>query len=698
MKYIYKILSLIATIVLLQSCDEPDIREEQSEQTVKIAVVLCDDSYDRWKRIMDLAQKNIREATNINPVFEFYDEDGHDLMILAYELAKDESIACVIGCESEANTDILAYQMSRLKSPKPMFTFNTSQEVIRKYARSGFMWGLSESDITQSEILLTLIATDVVNREVALIASNSTYGQTFIDWFAFQASELGLTPLAIKTYDDITEIAPIMIELEELKCPIVCVPNSGYEAVEMMKYTKNGYFSHKAFSKKTIELLKKQEGGKDFVMHGVTMVSNPSSGFQDIYEARYGDAPIFGEAQLYDAIMVTSLASVLSKARDISLNQAIHDLLAGDDYHLGGWTSEGIEMVFEQIVEERILPHISGALGRFEFSPDKHTIINYSTYAYQYLSDCQFYQTDFVSRGGGVGSSEYGAWMWNKVFDQDFDYFQGEENVAEYEDTKAVLIATSTGWENYRHQADILAYYQFLKKHNFTDDDILLIMADDIVYDRNNPYPGQVIRDNVMMENLYENVVVDYKLEEITPSDLKKILLGQKSEALPMVLESTEGDNVLLVWSGHGVPGTLLWDDNRAEVNSRYMSGLLRDMYSSGKYRKLFGIVEACYSGSVAQECVGVPKMLLMTATNDKETSKAELYASLWKTYLTNSFNSAVLHTLQTKGFYSLSIKDLYSETFSNTMGSHVTLYNMENFGNVFFNNVCEYFSNELPD
>ena len=119
MKYIYKILSLIATIVLLQSCDEPDIREEQSEQTVKIAVVLCDDSYDRWKRIMDLAQKNIREATNINPVFEFYDEDGHDLMILAYELARDESIACVIGCESEANTDIFAVDVAHDIQHKP---------------------------------------------------------------------------------------------------------------------------------------------------------------------------------------------------------------------------------------------------------------------------------------------------------------------------------------------------------------------------------------------------------------------------------------------------------------------------------------------------------------------------------------------------------------------------------------------------
>ena len=93
----------------------------------------------------------------------------------------------------------------------------------------------------------------------------------------------------------------------------------------------------------------------------------------------------------------------------------------------------------------------------------------------------------------------------------------------------AVLVAASQAWKNYRHQADVLGMYQYLKRQGYDDDHIVLIMADDIVYDKNNPYPGQVIRDNVMMENLYENVVVDYKLEEITPSDLKKILLGQKS-------------------------------------------------------------------------------------------------------------------------------------------------------------------------
>ena len=694
MKHINKILFLIATIVLLQSCDEPKVKEERPERQVKIAVVLTEDSRDRWDRIINLAQNNIRQATDVYPVIEFYDEESHDMMNLAYDLARDESVACVIGCESEANTEILAYQMSRLKKSKPMFTFNTSQEVIRKYARMGFMWGFSESDITQSEVILSQIATDVNNREVALIASDSAYGQTFIDWFAFQASELGLTPLAVRTFNKISEIGSVMNDLLELDCPIVCVPNSYFEAAEMMKYTDDGYFSHKAFNPKILELMKHSQSDIDYMMYGVTMVSNPSSGFQDVYEARYGQVPIFGEAQLYDAIMVASLAYAMSQEFGISLNQAVRDLLAADDLYFGGWTSDGIEMAFEQIVEEHTVPNISGALGKFLFSPDKHTIINYSTYAVQYMSNHRFYQTDYVSRGGGAGSSEHGAWIWNKMFDQDFDYKQEDADIKDYKGTKAVLIATSTGWENYRHQADLLAYYQCLKRNNFTDDDILLIMADDIANDTRNPYPGQVIRDNALLENLYTDVTIDYRLDELTPSDLKKILLGQKSEKLPTVLDSTDGHNVLLVWSGHGVPGTLLWGENQKTINGRFMSELFREMYSAGKYRKMFGVIEACYSGSVAKECVGVPKLLLMTATNDKETSKAELYNTLWRTYLTNSFNAAVIKDLQERNIYTLSIKDLYSDVFSQTMGSHVTLYNTENFGNVFFNSVGDYFSN----
>jgi glycosylphosphatidylinositol transamidase (GPIT) subunit GPI8 len=219
-------------------------------------------------------------------------------------------------------------------------------------------------------------------------------------------------------------------------------------------------------------------------------------------------------------------------------------------------------------------------------------------------------------------------------------------------------------------------------------------MADDLASNKKNPYPGQVIRDNLSLENLYTDVTIDYKLEDLTPVDLKQILLGRRSEKLPTVLDSTDGHNVLLIWTGHGVPGSMLWDDSRNIITGSYMSDLFKEMYSAGKYRKMFGVIEACYSGSVAMECVGVPKLLLMTATNDKETSKAELYSSVWRTYLTNSFNAAVLKTLQERNIHVLSVKDLYTEVFSQTMGSHVTLYNAENFGNVFFNPIGPFFSN----
>ena len=217
-------------------------------------------------------------------------------------------------------------------------------------------------------------------------------------------------------------------------------------------------------------------------------------------------------------------------------------------------------------------------------------------------------------------------------------------------------------------------------------------MADDIVSHPKNPYPGQVIRDSRQLGNLYVDVKADYKLDEITPFDLKNILLGKSSEKLPVVLDAEDDDNVLLVWSGHGSPGTLLWNGNQKTITGEFMSNLFNEMHSAGKYRKLFGIIEACYAGGVASKCVGTPNLLLMTAANDKETSKAELYAPLWGTYLTNSFTLTTLQTIQEKANDGLSIEELYSECFSNTMGSHVTLYNMEYFGNIFFNYVNDYF------
>ena len=73
-----------------------------------------------------------------------------------------------------------------------------------------------------------------------------------------------------------------------------------------------------------------------------------------------------------------------------------------------------------------------------------------------------------------------------------------------------------------------------------------------MAFNTKNPYPGQIIRDSKQLDNLYTDVKVDYKLDQITPFDLKNILSGKSSEKLPIVLETEDHDNVLLLWSGHG--------------------------------------------------------------------------------------------------------------------------------------------------
>lgn len=695
MKQIYAILlSFLALSCILGCTDKPLEENSPILKEVRIAVILPAEKRDRWDRIIDMARSNISEATGILPVIEFYDENSHDLMTLAYGLARDESIVSVIGCEGDSNTETLAYQMSRLKNKKPMFTFNTSQEVIRKYSRQGFMWGLSESDITQSEVILAQIGQSVEFKEVALLACSSSYGQTFVDWFAFQAHELGLDPVRICQYSSINEIAGYIDELSELMCPIVCVPDNAEEAAEMARHPRlfMPYFTHKAFSDKTIEILKKSGSDESIFLQGITLAPDPSSGFQDIYEAKYGQIPAFGEAQLYDAIMVTCLAHAVSDVFGISVNQATSDLLKQEDLGFGRWRKFGIEEAYSSLTEKNELPYISGASGQLSFHPEKHTIIQYSTYSVQYMSNFKFYQTDYISRADGKNTSSiHGAWEWNKFFDQDFDQFQEDAGLKDWKGNKAVLIAASSGWSNYRHQADILEYYHMLKGNGFTDDDIILIAADDLAQNKENPQPGTIIGTIDPTANLYENVEIDYRLNEITVQDLKSILLGESSEKLNKVLDSDEHDNLLFVWSGHGLPQSLVWNGNEKAMNSSFFKNMLQAMHDKGKYRKMLGIIEACYSGSVAKECTGIPKLLLMTATNDMETSKAEHYDIGWNTYLSNTFSSSVLNAVGKNN--EISIKDLYSYAFSMTMGSHVTLYNVDQFGNVFTNYADEYFT-----
>ncbi|KAF3942986.1 hypothetical protein CMV_030415 [Castanea mollissima] len=57
----------------------------------------------------------------------------------------------------------------------------------------------------------------------------------------------------------------------------------------------------------------------------------------------------------------------------------------------------------------------------------------------------------------------------------------------------AVLVAGSSGYGNYRHQADICHAYQLLKKDGLKEENIVVFMYDDIANNELNPRPGIII-------------------------------------------------------------------------------------------------------------------------------------------------------------------------------------------------------------
>jgi ABC-type branched-subunit amino acid transport system substrate-binding protein len=685
---------------MLLSCDSLPEEDTTGLKEVRIAVVLPEK--DRgliWNNALKLAAENIRKAgIGVRIVYEWVDEESVDLTEVGLSLSERADIHSIIGCNVSTNTQKLAFALARKKENlKPLFTFSTSQELPRIFGHRGFLWGLCETDISQSEIILSCIANENPEfKKVALLAADDIYGQTFVDWFAFQAVELDMEPVCIVTYKSSSELESSLDRIVESGADaIVCVPAAVEDVIPVQNYVDNFMytsesgrgiilmFTDKAYNKAILN----EDKSVDFIS-GLAPSSHPSSGFSVSYEALYDRLPYAGEAEVYDAVLITTLASIWAeKNNEEDLNKAIAVLLNKETASQGGWTAGMIANYYQEIMAGG-LPALSGATGTLDFDSKYCTTIRSTSYAHWISYNGKMVIIDYYSRdSGGHSSSPVAAWEWKKQHKQDVDGTGNEIDYPELKDNYAVLVAASEGWKNYRHQADVLGFYQYLKGEGYDDDHIILIMADDIAYNERNPLQG-VVRREVSGNNLYEDVVIDYKLGDISLGDLKQILTSEPSDAYPVTLGSSKSDNVLFFWSGHGTQNGWKWKETE-NLNADFAKSVFSDM----QFRKMFAIIETCYSGGVAQGCIGIPGLLMMTAANPYETSKADAFDSELQVYLSNTFTSSILSQFETNP--NSIIYDLYLHAFNKTNGSHVMVYNPDYYGNLYLNDMSEYYPNK---
>ena len=186
----------------------------------------------------------------------------------------------------------------------------------------------------------------------------------------------------------------------------------------------------------------------------------------------------------------------------------------------------------------------------------------------------------------------------------------------------AVLACGSSGYINYRHQADIFHVYHTLINRGFLKEHIILFAFDDIAYDKKNPFPGEVYnRPNGL--NVYEGVIIDYRNNMVTPDNYLSVLKGDtKNGRLKKVLNSTKEDNIFLYFNDHGINGAMVFPDNKF-LYADELQETFEFMQQKNMYKNIIFYMESCYSGSMFTDLNLDLNIYTLTAASPQEQSLA---------------------------------------------------------------------------
>ena len=249
-------------------------------------------------------------------------------------------------------------------------------------------------------------------------------------------------------------------------------------------------------------------------------------------------------------------------------------------------------------------------------------------------------------------------------------------------DNWAVLLAGSNTYSNYRHQADICHSYHILKKNGIPDDHIIVMMYDDIAYNRDNPIQGSIINEP-NGPNVYPGTPKDYTGRDVTPANFLKILKGEYMGPNKKTLKSGPNDNVFVYFADHGGPGILGFPDYQL-LHASDLIATLKYMYTNQKYKKLVFYMEACESGSMFNKLLPNHwNIYAETASNPYKSSYACYYDRTYRTYLADCYSVNWMDDTEQSDITRRTLEQQFEAIHKKTTQSPTCLYGDRSMGNL---------------
>lgn len=215
------------------------------------------------------------------------------------------------------------------------------------------------------------------------------------------------------------------------------------------------------------------------------------------------------------------------------------------------------------------------------------------------------------------------------------------------DDYWAVLVSSSKYFYNYRHFGNVLAFYSFLKARGYRDDQIILMDSLNPACDYRNQAFGSIFSlYNQSRINLYNNVEIDYKGDEVSSTNFLKLLTGNtpSGELISRKLQSHSQSTVVIYLSGHGGDEFFKFRDND-ELSALELGLAISVMYECGMYKRLLVIAETCQAITLSKY-ISSPNVLFVSSSRRGENSFAYTFDDILQVSLLDRFSLVFLEGL----------------------------------------------------
>ncbi len=605
---------------------------------------------------------------------------------------------------------------------------STADEVLRAFGGGGFVWRTKQSDIGQSELFANY-AKRVHAKKLALLTTLGVDGATFFRWFGFFATEYGYAASDVH----VGELEAGVSCDETVKAALESAPDVLFVASAEPDHNEcviHGWAKYRVAHPKRNPRLVFADVGIDYTqfrneagtdaeeIEGFSTVGQDGADFDVAYRQWSGRTSAGPNGNTsFDAVLLLAYGLEASEGQG---GQALDDALRRVVDARGapaGHDEAGIAAALAAI-DAGDGPDVSGTSGDLDFTSGLYTdpaTSYWGRWAFERGALVRK-ETYFTGAAGFLTASKaLAAPSESSLVEPDTE--PGYTPSAKKTDAWALIVSFSSGWDNYRHQADGLRQFQALLTLGIPRDHIILIGADDLAQAPQNKAPGTV-RNTAGGPNLYTDVEYDYLLENVNAGDILSILKGEVTDDTPKVLESTSGSSVYVFFSGHGGKKGIpvgassvsegLSGGTKSTVSPASLRAALCEMQDAERYRRVLVAVEACYSGvfgsvfdgGIELGCnsdgttPGDPLLgvLMMTAANTVESSYAAQYDGSLASWTANQFAFELAAGVYDGTGADQPAYDFFASIARAVEGAHVSLYNEGAFGDPNADTLKEFF------